>query len=155
MNEVEKKFFRFCMKNLQHTETNYMKNLDCVSGMSLRADYLMMNCITDFCKIHNVSVERILNITWKWNLYGIFEWIGGLYGAFYPERFPMRYALLVPSRTIRKCGFLIPDEIKYGYNQILIMKGSAQKTIKDYNIEIGKYYKTVIIKYNKYLKLNK
>ena len=78
------------MKNLRHTETNYMENRDCIGGLSLRADYLMMNCITDFCKIHNVSVERILNITWKWNLYGIFEWIEGLYGVFYPERFPMR-----------------------------------------------------------------
>ena len=66
MKEVEKKFFRFCMKNLQHININVDRRSVKKYGY-LREGYLMWTCMNDFCQKYDVPFKVIKAITWKWN----------------------------------------------------------------------------------------
>ena len=141
MKEVEKKFFRFCMKHLKHINTEYNKNI----GMHFRDGYLMWTCMNDFCEKYDVPFKVIEAITWKWDDKGLFTWDGDMWGTFHPEKFPLEYVMIVPPRTIIKCGFLYSDNIKliyavsHGLSMVKAMQTTAEKCDIILNKEIEVY----------------
>ena len=134
MKEVEKKFFRYCMKHLEHNET---EPYDPHIGIRFRDGYLMWDCMNDFSNKYNVPFKVIRAMVDKWDSRGMFEWCGDMWGRFYPENFPMEYAILVPPRTIRKCRFLVLGEYDYEwvfpYNIVEKIRHNTFKTVRAYD----------------------
>ena len=65
MKELEKKFFRFCMKNLQHININFDGRCSAKKYGCLREGYSMWMCMNDFCQKYDVPFKVIKAITWK------------------------------------------------------------------------------------------
>ena len=136
MKEVEKKFFRFCMKNLQHININVDRRSVRKYGY-LREGYLMWTCMNDFCQKYDVPFKVIEAITWKWDGKKIFTWEGDMWGEFNPENFPIEYAMLIPSRTIRKCGFLTYGSMDSNDAYLSVLRF---KRVENSTNRISKYY---------------
>ena len=59
-------------------------------------------------------------------------------GEFNPENFPIEYAMLIPSRTIRKCGFLTYGSIDSNDAYLSVLR---LKKVENSTNRISKYYK--------------
>ena len=99
MKELEKKFFKYCIKNISHSPKWYT-----LSVIPLREGIYFTDLICSFSEKYNCNKKQLYYYLEKWNYLGIIDYGVSLRTGWFDfsKGISDEYLILIPRRTIRK-----------------------------------------------------
>lgn len=102
MKDLERQFFKFCCKNINHNCTDITK-LTFRKMDDVAKKYNFIDLIILYVNIHpDVSGKQLYYYISKWKRCGFVEY-GIYYGQFNFYNLPLEYFLIVPDRILSHC----------------------------------------------------